>query len=452
MFFDLLLQIWSTFQPFFSGVLRLWPVWLLLILIPISAQVWLAYRQLLFKRAIGWVLLEIRIPRELKRNPQAMEQVFLSLHAIRNSPSNAKEKWWDGEVTLWFSFEIASLGGELHIYMRIPPKHRNMVEAAFYAQYPDAEIVEMKEDYMNRFPAKSISELLDKGYEFFGNELILAQDDGYPIRTYREMEAIEEESKVDPIAALLETMSKIKPPEFLIVQLLVRPLIDDRWLKAGRKMVDVLREKFGRRQMFSPAFGEFVMIDRTPGEIELMKAIGHNLSKPAFDSTLRYVYMSPRELYSDGFARRGTLSAFNQYAVEDRNRFRHNIKVWTRTQIYFYPYIFPKRRGYARKVTMYRNLRQARLEEETFMGTLFDVNLFNWGLALKDLKKFFMWFGSRKRPEMVLNVEALATIFHLPTMVVLTGPLIKRVEARKIGPPAGLPIYGEEGDELPGIK
>jgi hypothetical protein len=45
-----------------------------------------------------------------------------------------------------------------------------------------------------------------------------------------------------------------------------------------------------------------------------------------------------------------------------------------------------------------------------------------------------------------MNVEGLATLFHPPTSVVLTAPHIRRVESRKTGPPAGLAIFGEEGE------
>ena len=55
---------------------------------------------------------------------------------------------------------------------------------------------------------------------------------------------------------------------------------------------------------------------------------------------------------------------------------------------------------------------------------------------------------------MVLNTEALATIYHLPTKPVMSSRLIRKVEARKIGPPMGLAIYGEEGEsaDLPGMQ
>ncbi len=42
------------------------------------------------------------------------------------------------------------------------------------------------------------------------------------------------------------------------------------------------------------------------------------------------------------------------------------------------------------------------------------------------------------RPQMILNVEELATIFHLPGKEV-SSPTIARVEAKKSEPPANLP-------------
>jgi hypothetical protein len=45
-----------------------------------------------------------------------------------------------------------------------------------------------------------------------------------------------------------------------------------------------------------------------------------------------------------------------------------------------------------------------------------------------------------------MNIECLASIFHPPTAGVLTAPHVHRVESKKAGPPAGLAIFGEEGD------
>ena len=51
----------------------------------------------------------------------------------------------------------------------------------------------------------------------------------------------------------------------------------------------------------------------------------------------------------------------------------------------------------------------------------------------------------------VLNTEELATVYHYPSNLVLTGPVIKRVESKKVGAPAGLPIF-KDAESLEGFK
>lgn len=423
----------ESFQLAQFWISRLWWLWLFLALLFLAVSFWLSYINEYFKKSIGWVMLELRIPRELRKSPKAMEQVFMSIHGVRNSPSNVKEKWWDGEVTMWFACEMVSFGGELHFYIRIPEKHRNMIEAAIYAQYPDIEVAEA-EDYIQRMPSTA-EELRKNGYELFGNELVLAKPDAYPIKSYVDFEAIEEERQLDPISALLETIAKVKPQENIWIQILIRPR-DDSWKKESEKLVQTLKEKTGKERIQTPA-GTFVYTERTPGEVEVMKAVERTIAKPGFDSLVRYIYIATQETYNDGFARRGVFSAFNQYASESLNKFRHNTKAWTRTSFWHWPHLFPKRRKYARQERIYSSYRTRRMYDETFTGAVLKMKFFHWGIAARD------------RSRIVLNAEELATIYHPPTFIVLTGPLIKRVEARKVGPPAGLPIYGEGSEELP---
>jgi len=74
--------------------------------------------------------------------------------------------------------------------------------------------------------------------------------------------------------------------------------------------------------------------------------------------------------------------------------------------------------------------------------------------ALLKMKLFHWGFKPWKMMNVVLATDELATLFHPPTAAVLTGPLIKRTDARRVGPPATLPIYGETGEDenLPGIE
>lgn len=418
----------------FTIVRDFWPFWIFIVFFFLARSLWLAYAQECFKLAITWTMFELRIPREILRNPRAMEQIFMTIHGVRNSPSNIKEKWWQGEITMWFSCEMVSFGGEIHLYMRVPEKHRNIIETGFYAQYPDVEIKEVNEDYIDRLPPTTM-ELFAAGYDFFGNELKLAKNDAYPIRTYMDFQETEEEYRLDPIGVLLETIYKCRPQEHLWIQIIIQP-VDDSWRRAGEAVVKEIKEKVGRRQL-KTSLGEFVVIDRSPGELEVLKAVERNIAKPGFNTIIRYLYIGPKATLDEGFGRRGIVSAFNQYASAALNKFAHNTKAWTRVSFWYPPHVFPGLRKRARKARIYKDYRTRKIQDETLVGKFARFKFFDWG------------FAARRYGKMVLNVEELATIFHPPMSMVLTGPLIKRVEARRVGPPAGLPIYGEKEEELP---
>ena len=419
-------------------ILSFWWLWLFLVFSFLAKELWLAYVQEYYKRAMRWTMLEVRVPRELRRSPRAMEQIFSSIHGLRNTPSNPKEEWWDGEVTMWFSCEVVSFGGELHFYLKVPEKHRNLIEAAFYAQYPDVDISEVSEDYIRRLP-QSYAELQKQGYDLFGSELSLVKHDAYPIRTFMDFEDNEEDRQLDPISSLLELLAKIKSQEYLWVQILVRP-VGDGWKKEGEEVIRELKEK-AKTEFTSEKTGRVTFTERSPGEMETMKAIERCLAKPGFDTVIRYVYVSPKDMIVDTYARRGTAAAFNQYGSESLNKFQNNVKSWTRADIWHFPHFFPGKRKIARKENVYRSYRKRKMHEEHFTQQILDIKAFHWGIAAQ-------------KSRMILNTEELATIFHPPTFAVLTGPIIKRVEARRVGPPAGLPIYGQEGEseELPGMK
>lgn len=421
---------------FLNWVLSLWWFWVFIFLAVVARRLWLLYVQEYYRRnAFKWVLLEVRIPREIVRTPRAMEQVFMAMHAVRNTADDLREVYWDGEVTMWFCCEAISFGGEIHFYLRVPGPRKNHIEAALFSQYPDIEITEVQ-DYIDRLP-KTVSEIFASGYRIFGNELILDKPAFYPITTFVDFEAVQEEKELDPVSNLIETLSRIGPNDHLWLQILLRPKAGKnikKFVDETDKEVERLKEKTGKRQIFSPQFGQMIMIDRAPGEVELLKAVDRKADKPAFDVVIRYLYIAPKETFTASFGRRNILSSLNQYASEWLNRFRHNTSAWTIAKLWAFPYLFPGTRARARAERLYRYYRRRRMYALDWMTALFDIRLFDWG------------FRPRRFSNVVLNVEELATLFHPPTAAVLTGPLIKRVEARKIGPPAGLPIYGEGED------
>jgi len=434
------------FLPFFNAsevialflriLKKTWWFWFFVILFPVFESLWLFWRQEIFKSSIKWTLLEIKIPREVNKSPQAMEQVLRALHALRNSAGDIREKYWDGEVTVWFSFEIVRFGGEVRFFVRGQKKQRNLIEAAFFSYYPDIEIVEV-EDYVNELP-QSFLEMQDRNLEVWGTEMVLAREDAYPIKTYpnfREEEAIEEKKvPLDPISAFLEVLGKVKKGEFVGIQILAAPA-DPKWAENWRSILEKLQEpalmEVEEGSSEEGAGLRQIPIARTPGQTDILEAVEQNLSKPAFDTLIRFIYYSPKEIFYDSFARRGLTGAFNQYSALNLNSFRANYPTQTRTQIWNWPHIFPVTRNVFRKQRLIYNYNRREVPPETWMGRFITSHLFHWNFASKRFQ---------------MNVEGLATLFHPPTSVVLTAPHIRRVESRKTGPPAGLAIFGEEGE------
>ena len=428
--------LWVSFGELLNPLVRffigLWWVPVLIAIAWLTHDLFLYWRQCLFRKAITWTLLEILIPREIRQSPKAMEQLLEQLVSLRNSPSDWHEKYIKGEVTRWFSLEATSFGGEIHFYIRTPTGYRNIVESFLYSNYKDIEVVEVS-DYVDRIPARTV-DLYRAGLDMFGMELKLSKPEAYPIRTYIQFESIEEEKALDPMSTLIEALTRVKKEEHLWVQIVIRPASSD-WQKLGQSVVKELKERGVSKAKVVGSAEDLVTISRSPGETLVLESIEKNLLKSGFDTVIRSVYFAPRSSFNLQLPQRGLRSAFNQYA--GLNRFSYNLRVWTLVKWVMYPHIFIRRRAEARKQNMLYSFRTRALPEKIWLGRFINSNMFFWNSVSKSVT-------------FVLNTEALATIFHPPSFLVLTAPFIKRVEAKRLGPPAGLPIFGE-GEELPGL-
>ncbi len=423
-----------------EGFFAIWGVFFFLPLAYGAAEVWLVYAQRCFAKSNPNRLVELVIPREVRKTPRAMEQIMTAIHALRNSPANFQEVWWDGETASVFSFEMASFGGEVHFYMWVPVRHLSIVRATIYSQYPEVDVVDV-DDYTHRFPPH-FDELEGLGYRMFGNELLYSNNnkeveekavDVYPIRTYVDFEAVAEEKELDPISGILEVMAGIRPQEEMWLQFATRPLVDNEipeWAKSGGDEINRLKAR--SRGTINPITGEQIYTLPSPGETEAMKVIDRNVGKPGFKVVIRYLYFAPKGIFSGGVGQRGIYSALNHYATESFNKFKHNVCVWTRVNVWYSPYFFPAFRGKVRSRRILRHYRIRKIYPDSLVARMITPT------------------GPGKT--ITMNTEALATLFHLPTNLVNTGPLIPRSEAKRVGPPSGLGIFGEEGDEkLPGI-
>ncbi len=411
-----------------------WWLWLFLILWRVVASTWLFWRNELFKRDINWIFLEIKIPFENKKEPLAMEQVLTLLHSLRNAPSDIEEKWLIGEVTRWFSLEIVSFGGEIHYYIRVYKKQRNLVEAAFHSYYPEIEFVEV-EDYVNKFP-QSVEEMYAQQYDLWGTEILISKPAFYPIKTYGHfLKHPDKEKRIDPMAVYLEVLGKLKLREIVGIQILIAPK-GNEWKDKYQKDLEALKSEVKEKKVTTNEgfSSDNQIVEETfhsKSDYFIVREVEENLSKPAFDTLIRFIYLSPKETFYDSYARRGLVGIFNQFAHLKLNSFRQNYKITTRTLFWYFPYFFPNLRNDLKKERLLRNYRLRDLPPQTFMGRVLTSHPLNWNFASKTFE---------------MNVECLATIFHIPTELVLTTPFVPRIESKKTSPPAGLPIFGQEGE------
>lgn len=376
-----------------------------------------AYTKLKYIKAIKWVLLELKIPQDPGKSPKATEQIFAALHGILPSPIKWREKFFQGKMVNWFSFEIVGIGGATHFYIRTPEQYKKLVQSQIYAQYPDSEITEMADDYVNLLS----SSLPNDTNDLFGSEMILSKENFYPIRTYPEFE--EKSSgpdyvkRIDPLASLSEVMASLEAGEFIGIQFLIRPT-GDGWVKKGQAEMDKLQGKkpkagedllakaFFEIDKLIPGHSEVSKEDKKPeqtqltsGKQEAIKAAERKMSKIGYECGVRFIYSGPRENFHRAHVS-GVVGVFKQFSLQTVNSFKLNTATLT-----YGKWPFKRQKEYNRKVFLLDKYKNRSLPMMPF----------------------------------ILNIEELATIYHLPDIGV-KSPLLPRVEAKKGGPPPGLPI------------
>ncbi|MFC1612818.1 hypothetical protein ACFL23_00625 [Patescibacteria group bacterium] len=397
-------------------------------------KVWMNFIQDQFVDQIKFVLLAIDVPKNNLQTPKAVEQIFAQLAGAHSTP-NFLEKYWDGYVQPWFSLEIISIGGYVQFLIYTPEVFRDLVEAAIYAQYHDAEITEI-EDYVDKLPQKYPNE----EYDFWGTELILVKPNCYPIRMYDEFEhSISKEMK-DPMAALLEMMSKLQNGEQAWLQILINPINQDWTAKSDKEVRSLIKEVapsskalptkaidslLGGLHSVADSMGQIIVpesgvdgsedkkknemynivMNLTEGDKEIISGIQKKAAKIGYETKIRQMYIGKKEVFSKQRGVSGIFGAIKQFNTNDKN----SIKPEQQRIITKVNYFFKKTRV---------AIRQTKL------------------MAAYKLRSF----GRGTAKIGILNIEELATLWHFPMEQVKT-PLIRKTEVRKAEPPYNLPKH-----------
>jgi hypothetical protein len=393
------------------------------------------WRSEVFDKTFKRIILELKMPREVVRPYKAMEQVFAGWWMIYDPP-DWWELWIDGKFQVSMTIEIVSEGGNIHFYLRIPEATRNFVESSIFAQYPDIEI-SLVEDYTKKAP----QDIPNKEWDLWGCDYETTKPDIYPLKTYSQFfeqsESLLEEKRIDPMASLLEGMSKLKPGENLWVQLRLKPVTngennyktrakEETSILLKRKSKPIERKPIIKEAFDTIAFGyqEPQNLDKkeeiipaemklSPGERDVVVAIENKVSKPIFECAFRFIFWGKKGIFYKPNLK-NPMAFFANFNTENLN----GLKPWG------------------------KSITKVRKHERYFTNILFYDSLLYmvkrriWRQYLA--RVYYTYPGSEKK--FILNIEELATIFHFVGRTNVPAPMVQRIESKKSEPPFNLPV------------
>ncbi len=354
-----------------------WYIWLPLVIL-FAVLAWRNWRRVDALLSTESDLLILEIPKTNDKKELAAEQMFASLHGILRDKLELRE---NGGIQEHLSFEFASVSGQIRFYVWVPKHLRSFVEGQVYSQYPTVQIRDASEDYVAHERHHSIVHTA---------EITLTDHEVLPIKTFQSFE-------VDPLAGITGTLAKLEATgEEIWVQILVRPVADD-WHKTSERWIK--KVKNGGSQTISTSwFAQF------------------------FEALWR-----PPEA--------GASTTVRELSDREKTRIAEAEKKATKL-------------GYEVKIRVAylgESQASARQQMQAIVGTFKQFNSTNLnGFKIsspsfnkEDLTPYRLrTFGGKG---FVLNIEELASVFHLPHTNVET-PNIVWASSKTAEPPSKLPI------------
>ncbi len=402
---------------------------------------WIHYVQQDFISGMEFVVLEIIPPRDVLRNPKAME-LFITNALYHQSGKGGREEYWQGAVHFWFSLEIASIDGQVHFYVRAPSRVKGLLETQMYAQFPQAQVKQV-EDY-----TLAVDEITEKSkWMAWGCEFKLAKPSAYPLKTYIDYgldKDPKEEFKVDPISPVIEFFGSLQKGEQAWMQIVITPSsISSTWKKYD--WVEEAREVlFKLLKPYTAVKGEGDPKKKTDARMEIRvpafldratKGMSAKTSKLGFDTGIRVFYVAKKDVYTVN-RRKDIRLIFRQYSAPDINELvRHNSTQGDALGSSIF--------GLSSKQVMQMANRML-LEYQERGGFFYHplrhqfLNEHHFPFLVKLIIKQF-WLPYFHSQTFVLNTEELATLWHFPGQI-LKVPTLERIESKEAAPPTNLPM------------
>ncbi len=390
--------------------------WVPFFLIFIFYDIFLAYKRAIWIAKQDYILLEIKLPRDIFKSPKAMEFFFNGMFKGDNE-TTWYDVWVKGQTRPQGSLEIVSIDGGIHFFIRTRKWLKNAMESNLYSQYPGIEIFEVP-DYT--LPVKYDPEVNG----LWGTEFVLAEPDIFPIKTYIDYgmdKDPKEEHKIDPITPFIEYIASFGRGHQFWLQLVVRShkaedtdpetgkKVDLKWKKDAEVQIKKILDnaKGDKDENGKYTASRFL----TQDENDKITALNRSISKNGFDVGMRFIYTAPKDIFFTGNVT-GAIGGIMNLNAPNLNGFKlSNITGGT--------FIYPWQDWFAKH--------KKRIVTEEKQG------------MLDAYKRRAYFFKPYRRKYFTLNSEELATIFHLPGGV-STTPTFERIESRKAEAPANLPI------------
>ncbi|MFA6973393.1 MAG: hypothetical protein WC238_01460 [Parcubacteria group bacterium] len=417
-FFD----IFSQFIPIFRALFEFWWLFLPPFLFWMFKMLWMDYviefSNNSFVGTLKWVYLEVIPPKDIEKSPKVMESLFQGIAGVVVTIPPL-DTYVRGILGDRFSLEIVGAEGTMHFYVRTQKKYRNLIEAQIYAQFPDAEVIEV-EDYTKSFPKV----IPNKDWELWGTDVEKVDADPIPIKTYDKFEEDVTGTMIDPLAAMAEVIGTLGPGQFIWLQYVLDPQ-PEKWKKAyAQKLIDKLSKKAEKKEaglfghlidIFAHFFAalsapvEFGKAEKaadqplefklTPGEKDVLKAVEENFSKNIFRVKMRLLLLGRREVFDKTYVSSffGSIKQFNDLNL---NNLKPNDASKTSNR-----YFMKNERLAFRQRRIYRRYRDRDMDGKTFH----------------------------------MSSKELATVWHFPNMEV-KAPALSQVQSRRGSAPSNLPI------------
>ena len=410
----------TTYQVL-AIVFGLYPIWLPPLLGVLFWEVWMRYIRYNFFLNTPSILLEIKLPKEITKSPVNMELALNGLYQT-GGESTFIDRYWLGKTRPWFSLEIVSFGGEIHLYIWTRTQMRNTVESQMYSQFPDLEILEV-DDYTKQFVYDPLKN------NMWATNYALSKNTAIPLRTYLEF-GLEKNPKpefaVDPLTTLLEYLNTLKPGETMMLQIVIRAHKKEKrggfFSKASSWNKDIanVRKKFIEQ---TRAEGRSTF---SPEEAKIIETLNRSVVKYAFDVGIRCVYFASKEAFNPGqpgFMRGGLFRALGANFGEGFDEIADPVKDGSK---HFAGWNSIAPNGSTDTDFPWQDflgIRMNRLKRQ----------------RLDAFKRRMFFYSPHYEKTMVMTTETLATIFHFPGSYAATPGLI-RIPSKRGQAPANLPV------------